>query len=229
MGEREHVLMDRAGRQRFEITGCSMARSSAGKGDECMKTIGRFLIVGALLLTGISAAKAQNRHLRDNGDGTVSDLDNHLMWEKKTGTPDDEGPFCRPNDKRCRDPHSVNNRYQWSDRDDPREVRDGTAFTDFLGELNRDVSQNGVRVTGCFANHCDWRLPTSEELLSLVDSRRFPRIDAIFGPTQGNLYWSDTTWEQNSRRAWGLNFQTLDFDPFDKTGYLFVRAVRSER
>jgi Protein of unknown function (DUF1566) len=71
----------------------------------------------------------------------------------------------------------------------------GTAFTVFLKTLNDQR----------FANHSDWRLPTNQQLLDIVDhSQTNPRIDPIFGPTQGNFYWLADTCEAGS--AWMVNF-----------------------
>jgi Protein of unknown function (DUF1566) len=90
---------------------------------------------------------AQAQRYVDNGDGTITDNDTGLMWEKKT-----EGPG----------EHNLNDRYTWGHPGDTKP--DGTAFTDYLGTLNDGLSSDGTTITHCFANHCDWRLPTFEEL-----------------------------------------------------------------
>lgn len=191
-----------------------------------MHSIGRLLMVGALILTGVGIAPAQNHHFRDNGDGTVSDLDTGLMWEKKVGSLSDDSFFC-PRDPKCGNVHNVNNRYRWALRDNDK-APDGPAFTDFLATLNRDLSKNGDEITGCFANHCDWRLPNIDELKTIVDHRtRYPSIDAIFGPTRSDAYWSATTQAEDQRFAWGMLFRDGDDAlPFHKAGHFFVRAVR---
>jgi hypothetical protein len=199
-----------------------------------MKGIARLLIVAGLVVSGLGAGQAQTHHYKDNGDGTVSDLDTGLMWEKKTGTLDNEqGVFCRdPKEfprpqagySACPHVHDVNNRYQWS-RSIGREP-DGAAFTEFLATLNGDLSWDGKTITGCFANHCDWRLPNIDELETILDRR--VGIDAIFGPTHPEFYWSATTWREDRTYAWAVRFRTYGDDLlwFGKHGYLFVRAVR---
>ncbi len=79
-----------------------------------MNGIARLLIVAGLVLSGLGTAQAQSHHYRDNGDGTVSDLDTGLMWEKKTGTVDQDNDFFCPGNAECRDVHNVGNRYRWS-------------------------------------------------------------------------------------------------------------------
>jgi hypothetical protein len=82
-------------------------------------------------------------------------------------------------------------------------------------------------ITGCFAKHCDWRLPNIDELKTIVDHRtHYPSIDAIFGPTRSDAYWSATTQADDQRFAWGMLFRDGDALPFHKAGHFFVRAVR---
>jgi hypothetical protein len=114
----------------------------------------------------------------------------------------------------------------------------GTAFTWFLGTLNSTT-------TGCFAGHCDWRLPLVEELLGIVDlgapgcgtgvpgnGPQPPCIDqTVFGPTFGEGYWTATSFISP---ASGLPEEALqvDFgvgDSVDKYKHseAYVRGVRT--
>lgn len=96
----------------------------------------------------------------DNGDGTVTDTNTWLMWEKK----DDSGGL-----------HDVDNTYRWCKPStaagagdlcaDATYPLDGSIKSDFIDTLN-DVSGGGQN---CFAGHCDWRLPNVKELLGLLD------------------------------------------------------------
>jgi hypothetical protein len=152
----------------------------------------------------------------DNGDGTVTDHKTGLMWEKKTGT---VGTFVNCSMTLCADPHDVNNTYSY-----------GTAYTDFLAKLNNGDSSDGTAITGCFAGDCDWRLPTSAELQTILLAPNpcgtHPCIDPAFGPTVLDLYWSATTLAGFPFRAWMVNF--IDGFVFhnDKGANIYVRAVR---
>jgi hypothetical protein len=121
----------------------------------------------ALAKADTTAAKfgTSCRYIDDN-DGTVSDLNTGLMWEQTTGT------VFGTNTNKIND---VNNTYTWcalnsTDCDSaPLDLPDGTAFTVFLATLNNGASSNSTTITGCFANHCDWRLPSIVELLGIID------------------------------------------------------------
>jgi hypothetical protein len=123
----------------------------------------------------------------DCGDGTVADHQTVLQWEKKTGTSGDRS--------------YVNDRYSWSFTGT---APDGDIFTVFLADLNDQTSGAAIAVTddtvGCLGRRCDWRLPTSVELLTIAESPpvNFPaRIDPIFGPTFSSAisgaYWTAST------------------------------------
>jgi hypothetical protein len=72
------------------------------------------------------------------------------------------------------------------------------------------MSAGGTTISGCFAGHCDWRLPTSAELQTILlapfPCGTNPCIDPIFGPTQSFDYWSATTFAGNPLSAWNVTF-----------------------
>ena len=153
----------------------------------------------------------------DNGDETVTDTQTGLIWEQKTFS----------------GIHNRNNVYTWSVymSDKP----DGTAFTDFLGTLNRGTTQNGVATTGCFADHCDWRLPTITELAGIADATYCSSgfcLDPIFSPVGTLAYWSGTTDASAYTHAWFVHFGDalgtagVNVDHVGKTNTFSVRAVR---
>jgi hypothetical protein len=124
-----------------------------------------------------------------NGDGTITDLNTGLMWEKKiapNGTPVN----CADEAGSCADPHDVDNRYTWSASG---LSYDGSMVTIFLEQLNNrcdadtavacSANADCAAVGGScgFAGHRDWRLPNLRELGSIVDYGRYnPAIDPAF-------------------------------------------------
>jgi hypothetical protein len=170
----------------------------------------------------------------DNGDGTITDHQTGLMWEKKTGTTNGNSD---PNDVR-----NVNNLYPWctgssTSCTNTDGLADGPAFTVFLATLNNGVArfngENPGPATGCFANHCDWRLPSAVELFGIVD-RSAPGcsngegacIPPVFGPTQIRAYWSASTDAAGPDLALDVEFGNGVAN--DELKYLegYVRAVR---
>jgi len=165
----------------------------------------------------------------DNGDGTIIDNQTGLQWEKKVA-----GSGCL---------HCVDDMYNWSIYGSP--YPDGAAFTGFLATLNGGATGVGncvddgtsppTGVSGGFAGHCDWRLPTIVELQTIMDlTKGFcggswpgdPCIDPIFGPTRADLYWSSTSVAIAPSLAWHVhfNFGRARYD--DKWHGFWVRAVR---
>jgi len=200
----------------------SSAKVLGGKPDESAACQMKF--TDALANVDAKAMKkGASCHYIDNGDGTVSDLDTGLQWEQK----DNLGGGAN-----FSDPHDADNTYTWSmGTNDP----DGTAFTHFLFRLNHDTSSDGTTISGCFAGHCDWRLPTSAELQTILDLTAptcgdfvDPCIDPTFGPTT-TFYWSATTNAGNPNGAWSVGFADGSVAPEDaKTNARFVRAVRGD-
>ncbi len=101
----------------------------------------------------------------DNGDGTITDNNTGLIWEKK-------GDAGDVNDK--------DNTYTWCGPScGATYVMDGTVKTSFLDTLN-DVSGGG---SNCFADFCDWRIPNAKEIATLLDYTHgvgTPLVDSAF-------------------------------------------------
>jgi len=176
-------------------------------------------------LPGYFAKGNQDRFV-DNGDGTVTDRETGLQWEQKLAG------AAGPN---LGDPHDVDNEYVWSAS---ATAPDGTAFTDFLADLNGgptgvgDCVVNGSTQTGGFAGHCDWRLPTIAELRTISDTTvsgcgsGSPCIAPVFGATLPARYFSASTSAADARFALTVDFSSGAEPSLRKTVLAAVRAVR---
>lgn len=148
----------------------------------------------------------------DNGDGTITDHNTGLMWEKKG----DNGGL-----------HDKDNGYVWS----------GLGSQETIWDWLDDVNAEGG--TG-FAGYGDWRVPNARELQTLVDFQSgAPMTPAPFNSncvagatlltgscTAVASYASSTTWARSTSMAWGVNFYEGLLYPYDKASGLRVRAVR---
>ena len=173
-----------------------------------------------------SSTTSTSLHFADNGDGTVTDNQTGLIWEKKV-----DGHNCL---------HCVYDSYTWS-ASGP--TSDGTVFTAFLTDLNGGatgtgncVSSDGSTQIGGFNNQCDWRLPTIGEFQTIVDvsapgcALGSPCIAPIFGPTVASYYFSasvDDTAHPNG--VWGAEFFDGTEVGLNSDARIFVRAVRGPR
>lgn len=157
---------------------------------------------------GIAQLLSGSGRFQDNGDGTITDANTGLMWEKK----DDAGGL-----------HDKDNVYDWA-----------TATGSWINDIN---TEGGIG----FAGRSDWRAPTVEELLSIVDySRHDPAIDPAFNSgcapsctvtacscTGAPAYWTaSSTASSPGANAWNIDKNGfVDGNP--KTSMLLIRAVRN--
>jgi hypothetical protein len=151
---------------------------------------------------------------------TVLDIKTGLEWEKKTGA----GAGADPNNL-----HDLDNTYKWCV---VTGITVGLACSSNTSSWIAAVNQgNG------FAGHNDWRVPTKDELLTILDTptpgtgngcSHNPCIDPIFGPTNSSHYWSATEFAVSSPGlAWGVLFDAGLAHDFSKLNLFSVRAVRS--
>ena len=129
-----------------------------------------------------------------------------------------------------------NDTYYWSNSAAtyPEQVdrEDGTLFLTFLAAMNGEASFGGNFT--CYAGHCDWRIPSLNELRSLLAAGYpnciiggGPCVAPIFGATVASSYWSSTVFANNTLDAMFANFLDGNVSFATKSSQFYARAVRS--
>ena len=165
---------------------------------------------------------------------TVIDHLNGLEWEKKDHL-DGTIVFCPGGGPSCDDPHDADNQYQCSTT--YSSIPDGSVFVDFLAKLNATSAGFDLDVTGGFAGHHDWRLPTLAELRTIFDDDvpgcgdgTTPCIDPIFGPTSTSFRGYPSSTRFASEFSESVDVWTVQFafgpSPNEPPKFYPVRAVR---
>ena len=77
------------------------------------------------------------------------------------------------------------------------------------------------------AGYADWRLPSIDELESIILLGSSPTIDTTYFPnTNASSYWSSTPLAYSTSYAWFVNFSNGYVYSTDKTLGYYVRCVR---
>ena len=111
--------------------------------------------------------------------------------------------------------------------------------TNLIWEDNMHVSE--VKITHIKAKvYCselklgdfeNWRLPTLQELLSIVDYKRYkPALVKAFNySNKDTLYWSSTPYAKTSDEFWGVSFKDGATSNASETYDRYVRCVRDTK
>lgn len=154
----------------------------------------------------------------DNGDGTFTDKNTLLMWQKEFPVPGN---------------------YSWTNAPGGTALN-GSIVTSLFELINNrceeatsvgctsDAQCAGVGGTGkCgLAGHRDWRLPNIRELQSLADYSRASPASNVPGANTPTHLWSGTTVASDATLAWVVAFQSGGVTVFSKDTALNVRTVR---
>lgn len=92
---------------------------------------------------------------------------------------------------------------------------------------NTKAFVNRVNQAG-YCGATNWRLPTREELNSIVDYEASPRIDTSYFPlVQSNYYWTSVPYAYLNKHIWAINFQYGGGSPWEKQYNFPVRLVHN--
>lgn len=150
--------------------------------------------------------------VRDNVTG--------LIWEVKQNN-DGHPDYSNPND--------ADNGYRWRDSNPLTNGGDqGSEEYERSAEEYIDNLNNSQ-----FGGFSDWRMPTIQELTTIInfDKVEYPTIALFYFPnTKTERYWTSETHYFYNDKAMYIDFSSGTFQlPAQKSGALFVRAVRAEK
>jgi hypothetical protein len=81
--------------------------------------------------------------------------------------------------------------------------------------------------SGGFAGYQDWRVPTVDELKTLVERGKKPAINhTMFPATPPSFFWSSSPDSSHTNSAWAVYFYGGNAHWYGKTSYYYLRLVR---
>jgi hypothetical protein len=93
----------------------------------------------------------------------------------------------------------------------------------FTFEVAQQAAEN-LNAKNGFAGHADWRVPTQDELLSLVVSDKSPCICQEAFPDTPIWFWTSST--ATNSQVWTISFGSGRAMPIGKLNFIHVRLVR---
>ena len=161
------------------------------------KIMRRWGITLGMLVSVLFAMQVEAAQLLDNGNGTVTDNNTRLMWQKCSAG--------QNSDRTC----------------------SGTASENNWLQATENVC-TALRTGG----HSDWRLPSKDELVTIVDQsapQPGPTIKTSYFPNTIKAgYWSSTADASKPGGAWLVDFVKGYVIPaVNKKNHWYVRCVRA--
>ena len=87
-----------------------------------------------------------------------------------------------------------------------------------IGKPTKINWNDAIKLTSNFAGYSDWRLPTKDELMTLMSANKNQKV---------GLYWSSSAYADYSSSAWYVGFLSgLSNYGYKYNNYFFVRLVR---
>jgi len=106
------------------------------------------------------------------------------------------------------------NKLMWQDNDEVTQYLETTVTAEVYCE---NIILNG---------YIDWRVPTVNELINIIDLKNKNAIYSEFKFVNPNIYISSTSFIEKDSLFWGINFQTGSIIRENKSNENYIRCIR---